>query len=132
MMTVPRARVKMPLAIVSGIPAAGKTFFSQKLLAYLQEKYPDYKFCLINDESLSLSKSTGYLSMMHFFKTYKLYHVDSNEEKRSRAAFISAVERTIAKNTVVIADGMNYIKGYRYQLYCIARAASTPHCVVHS
>jgi tRNA uridine 5-carbamoylmethylation protein Kti12 len=25
---------------------------------------------------------------------------------------------------------MNYIKGFRYQLYCVARAISTPHCVV--
>lgn len=56
--------------------------------------------------------------------------VDANEEKKSRAAFISAIERSISKDTVVIADSLNYIKGLRYQLYCIARAASTPHCAV--
>lgn len=27
---------------------------------------------------------------------------------------------------------MNYIKGFRYQLYCIARAIGTPHCVVNN
>ncbi len=25
---------------------------------------------------------------------------------------------------------MNYIKGYRYELYCISRSVRTPHCVV--
>jgi len=26
---------------------------------------------------------------------------------------------------------LNYVKGYRYQLYCTARAMTTPHCVVY-
>ncbi|KAJ3086509.1 hypothetical protein HK102_013021 [Quaeritorhiza haematococci] len=26
---------------------------------------------------------------------------------------------------------MNYIKGFRYQLYCVARALGTPHCVMY-
>ena len=29
---------------------------------------------------------------------------------------------------IVIADGLNYIKGYRYELYCIARTASAAYC----
>lgn len=32
----------------------------------------------------------------------------------------------------MIADALNYIKGFRYQLYCIARAIGTPHCVVQT
>lgn len=31
----------------------------------------------------------------------------------------------------MIADGLNYIKGYRYQLFCEAKALLTPSCVVH-
>lgn len=31
----------------------------------------------------------------------------------------------------MILDGANYIKGWRYQLYCEAKAVRTPHCVVH-
>lgn len=30
-----------------------------------------------------------------------------------------------------MADGMNYIKGFRYQLYCEAKAMQTTNCVVH-
>ena len=31
----------------------------------------------------------------------------------------------------MIADGLNYIKGFRYQLYCEAKALQTPSCVLH-
>lgn len=36
----------------------------------------------------------------------------------------------MSREDIVIADGMNYIKGYRYQLYCEAKALMTPSCVV--
>lgn len=33
--------------------------------------------------------------------------------------------------TIVIADSMNYIKGFRYQMYCIAREQKTTYCVLY-
>ena len=30
----------------------------------------------------------------------------------------------------MILDSLNYIKGYRYEIYCISRTQRTPHCVV--
>ncbi len=36
----------------------------------------------------------------------------------------------LGRDTIVIADGLNYIKGYRYQLYCEAKAVQTASCVV--
>ena len=44
---------------------------------------------------------------------------------------MSAVKRALGKDTIVIADGLNYIKGYRYQLWCEAKAVGTRCCVVH-
>lgn len=44
---------------------------------------------------------------------------------------MSAVKRALGKDKIVIADGLNYIKGYRYQLYCEAKAVGTPSCVIH-
>ena len=32
----------------------------------------------------------------------------------------------------MVADGLNYIKGFRYQLYCEAKAVQTPSCVVRA
>jgi tRNA uridine 5-carbamoylmethylation protein Kti12 len=38
--------------------------------------------------------------------------------------------RTAAPSTLIILDSLNYIKGYRYELFCIAKAAGAAHCVV--
>ena len=51
-------------------------------------------------------------------------------EKDARATEYSAVKRALGKDTIIIADGLNYIKGFRYQLYCEAKAVQTPNCVV--
>lgn len=40
------------------------------------------------------------------------------------------VKRALGKDTFVIVDGMNYIKGWRYQLWCESKAAETTCCVV--
>lgn len=55
----------------------------------------------------------------------------TKEEKTSRAEEFSAIKRALSKDVVVIADGLNYIKGYRYQIWCEAKAAGTRCCVVH-
>jgi protein KTI12 len=36
---------------------------------------------------------------------------------------LSATIRSLASNRITICDSMNYIKGYRYQLYCAAKEA---------
>lgn len=38
----------------------------------------------------------------------------------------------LGRDSFVILDGMNYIKGYRYQLWCEAKALGTTCCVVCS
>lgn len=53
-------------------------------------------------------------------------------EKTARAEEFSAIKRAVSKNVIVIADAPNYIKGFRYQLYCEAKAAGTRSVVVHT
>jgi len=52
----------------------------------------------------------------------------------TRAALKSEFEKHCGgsgkKNTLVILDSMNYIKGYRYELHCIAKAAGEKHAVI--
>ena len=55
---------------------------------------------------------------------------DAREEKLTRAALKSCVERATSRDLVVILDSMNYIKGYRYELYCVSRAHSSSRCTV--
>lgn len=56
---------------------------------------------------------------------------DSAREKALRGALRAAVERRLSRHDVVILDSINYIKGFRYELYCLARAARTPLCLVY-
>jgi len=57
-------------------------------------------------------------------------YTDNFREKNTRSSIKAAVERFLTRDVVVICDSLNYIKGYRYELYCIARALRTTHCVV--
>lgn len=40
------------------------------------------------------------------------------------------MEKNLIGNTIVIIDSLNFIKGYRYQMYCIAREQKSTYCVV--
>lgn len=40
------------------------------------------------------------------------------------------VKRLLGRDSIVIVDGMNYIKGWRYQLWCESKEARTTSCVV--
>ena len=58
-------------------------------------------------------------------------YATARPEKDARATFSSAIKRVLNRDAIVVADGMNYIKGFRYQMYCEAKAMQTPSCVVH-
>lgn len=105
----------MPLIVLVGIPCSGKTRISQALLAYfLSQNIPTE---LINEESLGINKQQAFSSIF--------------EEKNMRAALKSAVERSLTASKVVILDSTNYIKGYRYELFCITRQTKTCQCVIY-
>jgi protein KTI12 len=81
---------------------------------------------LISDHTLAIPRAVYNLET-------KSPHERSNNasEKDARATVYAATKRVLSGKDVVILDGANYIKGWRYQLYCEAKAVRTPHCVVH-
>lgn len=112
------------LVLISGYPSAGKTtralqlkeFFASKIAGSAADaRAGKLRVHLINDQSLGLSRL--------------VYHT-AKAEKDARAEEYSAVKRVLSRDDIVIADGLNYIKGFRYQLYCEAKAVQTPSCVV--
>ncbi|KAF9917034.1 kti12, chromatin associated [Lobosporangium transversale] len=131
----------MPLVILSGLPSSGKTRRAQELKQFFETRFAqlrdqssgeggstlsndltsstrtkEYRIHVVNDESLNLNKHVSYNT--------------AADEKKARGALMSAVERLLSKDDIVIVDSLNYIKGFRYQLYCVARAIGTPHCVI--
>lgn len=110
--------------LISGYPSSGKTTRANQLQKFFESKIADnaadaraskLKVHLINDQTLGVSRS--------------VYHT-AKAEKDARAEEYSAVKRVLSRDDIVIADGLNYIKGFRYQLYCEAKAVQTPNCVV--
>lgn len=105
----------MPLIVIAGKPCSGKTTFAKLLQTYLKQYLVHKTICLINEESENITKYQGY--------------VDSYAEKSTRAALKSRVIHLLTTDTYVIVDSLNYIKGYRYELFCIARSVRTSYCV---
>ena len=44
--------------------------------------------------------------------------------------YLSALERDLDKENILVVDATNSIKGQRYQFYCIARSLGTPHAML--
>lgn len=113
----------LQLIIVSGYPSSGKTYRSNQLVDFFTSKVNTatdprinrLSVVRINDQILGLSRDV---------------YREARSEKDARAAEYSAVKRALGRDTIVVADGLNYIKGFRYQLYCEAKAVQTPSCVV--
>ncbi|XP_063305504.1 protein KTI12 homolog [Pelobates fuscus] len=105
----------MPLVVLCGFPCSGKTRRAQELQKHLDES--GRKVHIIGDCILELEKNAIY--------------ADSKKEKEIRGALRSAVERQLNKEDVVILDSLNYIKGYRYELFCLIKHTQTPHCLIH-
>ncbi|KAF0739086.1 hypothetical protein LEN26_011641 [Aphanomyces euteiches] len=104
----------MPLVTICGIPGAGKSWIATRLQSHFEALGKDV--VLINEESEHLERNQAYL--------------DSRAEKMTRSALKSRVQLHLSANCVVILDSLNYIKGYRYELFCLAKENSTTHCVV--
>ncbi|KAK8136747.1 hypothetical protein PG984_004687 [Apiospora sp. TS-2023a] len=123
----------MPLIMVTGFPTSGKSTRAKQLYSYLDDRIketangatPKYRLHLISDQTLSISRSVYDLSALPA-------HTRSANasEKDARATIYGAVKRVLSDKDIVILDGLNYIKGWRYQLNCESKAVRTPSCVL--
>lgn len=117
------------LVIVSGLPTSGKSTRARQLHDYLSKRIVDtkYRLHLISDESLSISRAVYDLDP----DKVRAHTRSANaSEKDARAAVYGAVKRVLSDRDIVILDGLNYIKGWRYQLHCEAKAVRTPSCIL--
>lgn len=106
----------MPLIVLIGPPCSGKTIYASKLKRYLTDE-KKVNVIHINEECLGLNKVE--------------YYENSNKEKMLRAKLKSEVEKWLDDKNFVILDSYNYIKGYRYELYCLVRNYKTTLCVIY-
>lgn len=106
----------MPLVVFCGLPYCGRSRRAEELRGALAAE--GHAVYVVDDAAvLGAEDPTVY--------------GDSAREKALRGALRAAVERRLSRHDVVILDSINYIKGFRYELYCLARAARTPLCLVY-
>ncbi|GLC51570.1 hypothetical protein PLESTB_000516700 [Pleodorina starrii] len=105
----------MPLVVICGQPCSGKSGIAARLLALFQGAGLPVE--LVDEPSLHLDRNAAYTGVVN--------------EKNTRAKLKSQVERVVGRKSVTILDSINNIKGYRYELWCVARAAGTRYCMVH-
>ncbi|XP_071493133.1 protein KTI12 homolog [Diadema antillarum] len=105
----------MPLVLLCGFPSSGKSKRAEELKAFIESSY-NRKVHSISDENVGIDKNTVY--------------ADSKKEKEARGKLKSATQRLLSKEDVVMLDSLNYIKGFRYELYCAVKSSQTPHCVI--
>lgn len=60
-----------------------------------------------------------------------LHLLDSKKEKAVRSSLKSDIQRKLDSNDLLIFDGSNYIKGYRYEIYCTTKLYKTPQCTLY-
>lgn len=99
-----------------GYPCCGKSKRAEELRHYFTQ-HTGRKVYVIGDDILGNEKNWVY--------------ADSQNEKNLRGALKAEVERKVTKYDIVILDSLNYIKGYRYELFCLIKHAQTPHCPVY-
>lgn len=109
----------MPLIVLSGTPASGKSTRAQDIKKFFEDQ--KQKKVLIVNETEAI-KSAGY-GINEYFK-------DSLKEKHVRADLKSRALRSINKNDLVIFDAGNYIKGYRYEIFCATKSARNTQCTI--
>jgi protein KTI12 len=104
------------LVLLCGHPASGKSTAAAEISRRIQAA--GARVLLVDEPSLHLPRNASYR--------------DARSEKNTRGLLKATVERAVHRDgPVVLLDANNGIKGYRYELWCIARQAGTRFCVVH-
>lgn len=118
---------------MTGLPTSGKSTRAKQLHDHLAEKIKSqpspakYRLHLISDQTQSISRTVYDLSP----EKLPAHTRSANaSEKDARASLSSAVKRVLSAKDIVILDGLNYIKGWRYQLYTEAKNLSTPSALL--
>lgn len=109
----------MPLILICGTPLSGKSTRSKQLHEHFTKSYPNYNCLIVSDESKLIEVGPNVI--------YK----NANQEKELRASLKSQIQRNLSSpETLVILDAANYIKGYRYELYCMCKLFKTTQVVI--
>lgn len=112
----------MPLIIVTGLPSSGKSKLAHDIHSYITKK--------LEQEGNSLQIRIVTDSDNLDWDGRNSIYMSIPKEKELRGWLRSEVQRYLNLNQIVILDASVYIKGFRYEIYCIAKEAKTQYCII--
>jgi protein KTI12 len=118
------------IIVITGHPCSGKTTLAHQIRERTLSTHLEQieKVVIVQDDVVPTAS-----------------YATSAAEKVMRGALKSSFDRAVAtavhdetatthgkkaKKTLIILDSTNYIKGFRYELFCIGKAATSRYCVV--
>ena len=129
----------MPLLILCGLPSSGKTSLSRFLCDYFSNQ--GVTVHILSEGEQTFTQVFG--SAVKDSLSRSAIYSDSHRERRLRDHLRTETQRLLqaadsssgsnksdSRSTLVILDGLNYVSGFRYELYCLSRAVQQTHCVV--
>lgn len=140
----------MPLIVISGLPSSGKSSVVAALADACRAAGQEVQ--VVDEDSLHLTRNDSYKGRERLGDWQCMFPcaaaaaacrrrstcraprppprlADAASEKVARGAMLSAIDRCLGRRRTVIFDTQNAIKGYRYQLWCIARQARAAACL---
>ncbi|KAI5453617.1 kti12, chromatin associated [Naganishia albida] len=105
----------MAFITISGYPCSGKSTRARQIKADFERR--------LQEEAYSGPKLSVEIVDDPVSKVTRESYDNSLAEKPARASLFTNVQRSLGEDKIVICDAPNYIKGFRYQMYCAAREA---------
>jgi protein KTI12 len=102
----------MPLCLLVGCPSSLKSTRARELKEFFEKEKQKTVYIVSENDIIRNTASDK----------NKVY-LESAREKMIRAELKSNSLRLLNKNDLIIIDGLNYIKGYRYEIYCATKSS---------
>lgn len=109
----------MPLIVITGLPSSGKSTRAEQLRKLFEDR----------GKTVHLVSEWQCVQLAGYDKNE--YFNDSQKEKLVRSNVKSEALRLLNKDDLVIIDGANYIKGYRYEIFCASKSTRTTQCTIY-
>jgi protein KTI12 len=105
----------MPLVILCGRPSSGKSTVAHLIQEQCSSSGVECE--IVTETTIQLDKNECYKNAYN--------------EKMALGALRSEIERRLHTTRVLVFDSLNLIKGYRYEIWCLARGAGTRCCLIN-
>lgn len=112
----------MPLILVTGLPSSGKSKTAAEIGQFLEGRLKEES----NQAKVTIVSDTDILDWDGRNDIY----MSIAKEKDLRGWLKAEALRYVNLNHVVILDASAYIKGFRYEIFCLVKEAKTQYCIV--